>query len=204
MVPGDTAIARSYQGLAADVAWLLFFAPVGAAGVALLWSTLRKMGALEEAAEWFAQHTEHERVSSAYGKREGASAVRTEADPHGLESLGEAEVARLERQARRIALLLGSAVGGLLAGGGIFGLGYQLFFSRPYPDSAVSGTLTAAGLTIRFAILCGMCVLAGLVVLRQTFTRERGGWLVPLQVFTNLILVRWRKEQRARGDKRIR
>jgi hypothetical protein len=192
MVPGDSAIDRSYQGLAAGAAWFVFFAPVASAGVALLWSALRRMGAFE----WFARLAEPGRASSAHGEREGAGAGRTEADPHGLESLSALEVTKLDRLARRIVVLLGSTVGSLLVGVGIFGLGYLWLSSRTYSGSAVSGTLGAARITIEFAILSGASIVVGLVVLRQTFTREGGGWLVPLRVFTNLVLARWWKEQR--------
>lgn len=197
MVPGDSAIDRSYQGLAAGAAWFVFFAPVAVAGVALLWSALRRMGAFAAAAEWFAERMERGRAGSAHGKREGASAGRTEADPHGLESLSALEVTKLDRLARRIVVLLGSTVGSLLVGVGIFGLGYLWLSSRTYSGSAVSGTLGAARITIEFAILSGASLVVGLVVLRQTFTGESGGWLVPLRVFTNLVLARWWKEQRA-------
>jgi hypothetical protein len=197
MVPRDSAIDRSYQGLAAGTAWFVFFAPLTEAGVALLWSTLWKMGAFAYAAEWLAQRAERGRAGSAHGKRERASAGRTEADPHGLESLSALEVTKLDRLARRIVVLLGSTVGSLLVGVGIFGLGYLWLSSRTYSGSAVSGTLGAARITIEFAILSGASLGVGLVVLRQTFTGESGGWLVPLRVFTNLVLARWWKEQRA-------
>jgi hypothetical protein len=144
MVPGDSAIDLSYQGLAAGAAWFVFFAPLAAAGVALLWSTLWKMGAFALAAEWFARLAEPGRASPAHEKQGGASAGRAEADPHGLESLSALEVTRLERLARRIVVLLGSTVGSLLAGVGIFGLGYLWLSSRTHSGSAISGTLGAA------------------------------------------------------------
>jgi hypothetical protein len=200
MVPGDSAIDRSSQGLAAGAAWFVFFAPVAVAGVALLWSALRRTGAFAAAAEWFAERMERGRSGSVHGKREGASAGHTEADPHGLESLSAPEVTRLDRLARRIVVLLGSTVGSLLVGVGIFGLGYLWLFSGPY-GSAVSGTLSAARIAIEFAILSGVSIVVGLVVLRQTFTGENGSWLVPLRVFTNLVLARWWKEQRMQEKK---
>jgi hypothetical protein len=201
MVPGDSAIDLSYQGLAAGAAWFVFFAPLAAAGVALLWSTLWKMGAFALAAEWFARLAEPGRASPAHEKQGGASAGRAEADPHGLESLSALEVTRLERLARRIVVLLGSTVGSLLAGVGIFGLGYLWLSSRTHSGSAISGTLGAARITIEFAILSGMSLVAGLVVLRQTFTGENKGWLAPLRVFTNLVLARWWKERRTQEKK---
>jgi hypothetical protein len=200
MVPGDSAIDRSSQGLAAGAAWFVFFAPVAAAGVALLWSALRRMGAFADAAELFGRLAEPGRASSAHGEREGATAGRTEADPHGLESLSTLEVTRLERLARRIVVLLGCTVGSLLVGVGIFGLGYLWLFSGPY-GSAVSGTLSAARISIEFAVLSGASSAVGLVVLRQTFTGENGSWLLPLRVFTNLVLARWWKEQRMQEKK---
>jgi hypothetical protein len=164
------------------------------------------MGALDDAAELFARRAERGRVSSASGKREPASAGRTEADPHGLESLSALEAARLERLARRIAVLLGSLTGSLLAGVGIFGLGHLWLASRPYAGGSVYVAMATARISISFAILSGVSLVAGLMVLRRTFSGESRGWLVPLRVFTNLVLARWRMEQRARApeDRQIR
>jgi hypothetical protein len=174
--PGALPSDSSFVNLAAWAAWTVFFCPLAVAGVITIWSTLRKMGAL------------------GYGGVVFGSETR---DQHGVESLSTETAERLQRAASRAATILSLVAGTFLLGVGIFGLSYLLFFSQPYSSSSVYANLAAGRLEFYFALLSGVLVLAGLAILQRTFHNETGGWLLPLRVFTYLILRRSRAAQSA-------
>lgn len=186
-VPGDSGFAS----LATWAAWALFFAPLAIGGMALVWSALRKMGAFDLFAFWLQGHV---------GEPEGLVANATQFggivrggspdDPHGLESLSGETVERLHRTAARTAIILGGLTGALLLGVGFFGLGYLLVSSWADASNAIYGHLAVGRALIAFALFSGMLVLAGLTILQQTFRRDNGIWLLPLRIFTHMILRR--------------
>jgi hypothetical protein len=174
--PGALPSDSSFVNLAAWAAWAVFFCPLAIAGVTTIWSTLRKMGTLD------------------YGGVVSGSETR---DQHGVESLSTGTVERLQRAASRAATILSLVAGTFLLGVGIFGLSYLLFFSQPYSSNSVYANLAAGRLEFYFALLSGVLVLAGLAILQRTFHNETGGWLLPLRVFTYLVLRRSRAAQPA-------
>jgi hypothetical protein len=91
-LPGDSLFAS----LGAWATWALFFAPLGTGGVALAWSTLRNMGALEHFASWLGGRAGYPESYLAKSSQWGAVARDSESgDPHGLESLSAETVERL-------------------------------------------------------------------------------------------------------------
>ena len=177
--PNLSPTEMSFAKLAADVAWVLLFGPILAAGIAALWFALRKLGELDRLQVW-----REARVAQAFALQpsanlHGSSTFSTEEDFHDrLEALSAAEVAQLTERANRIAFLLGLAAGTFFVILGVFGL---ILVSSP--------SLRYSG-TIRFAIASGISILAGLKVLQRTFCKEDTSWLLPLRVFTHLVLRR--------------
>jgi hypothetical protein len=174
--PGALPSDSSFVNLAAWAAWTVFFCPLAIAGVLTVWSTLRKMGVL------------------GYGGVVSGSETR---DQHGVESLSTETAERLQRAASRAATILGLVAGTFLLGVGILGLSYLLLFSRPYSSSSVYANLATGRLEFYFALLSGIFLLSGLAILQRTFRKETGGWLLPLRVFTYLVLRQSRASERA-------
>jgi hypothetical protein len=111
-------------------------------------------------------------------------------DPNGLENLSAKTVERLQHIAVRAAAILSGLAGTFLLGIGIFGLAHFLFFSQPYSGSSVYAALATGRVAIAFALLSGILVLLGAAVLQRTFRKENSSWLLPLRVFTYMILSR--------------
>ncbi|HKW64331.1 MAG TPA: hypothetical protein VJN89_17395 [Candidatus Acidoferrum sp.] len=177
--PNPSPAETSSLKLAAAVAWFVFFGPILIAGLALFWSALRKLGALDRLEAW-----REERVARAYGlapggNPQGSRFFANEENFHAqLGALGTEEVARLTQRGNRIALLLGLSAGIFFVLIGVFGL---ILVSSP--------SLRYSG-TIRFAIASGICILAGLKVLQRTLYKENNAWLLPLRAFAHLVLRR--------------
>jgi len=176
--PGALPSDSSFVDLAAWATWTVFFCPLAIAGVLTVWSTLPKMGAL------------------GYGGVVSGSETR---DQHGVESLSTETAERLQRAASRAATILGLVAGAFLLGVGIFGLSYLLLFSRPYSSSSVYANLATGRLEFYFAVLSGILLLSGLAILQRTFRKENSGWLLPLRVFTYVVLRQSRAGERARS-----
>lgn len=162
----------------------------------MVWSTLRKMGALDQFASWLWDRAGRPDTFLAKSSQSVGIIPRSKQDdPHGLESLSAETVERLQRSAARAATILGALTGASLLGIGIFGLVYLLLFSGPYASSSVYVPLATGRLTISFALFSGMLVLLGFTILQRTFRRDNNGWLLPLRVFTHIIVRRWTGEQ---------
>jgi hypothetical protein len=205
-LPGDSGFAS----LAAWAAWALFFAPLAVGGMALVWSGLRKMGALDRFAFWLEERTGRPNALVADPTQFGGS-VRggTHDDPHGLESLNTETVQRLQRTAGRVATILGGLVGAFLLGVGVFGLAYLLISSRADAGNSIYNHFAVGRAMTAFALSSGMMVLLGFTILQKTYRRDNSGWLFPLRVFTYIILRRQASErtglagQRQSGTKQL-
>jgi hypothetical protein len=201
--PGSLPTDASFANLAATIAWLLFFGPVAAAGVAIAWSTLRKMDAFDPVAFWLHRHTGISDGLAANHSHPSAIILMDQRDDRqGLESLSAESVKRLHRIGTRTAVILGGLVGAFLLAVGIFGLVSLLFFSRPSSGASVYPALLTARIAIYFAVASGISVLLGLAILQRTFRRENTGWLIPLQVFTRAILRNRQPDLRAKSVNR--
>jgi|SRR5690242_12274963 len=171
--PSPTSLDTSFAKLAGWVAWFVFFGPIGAAGLIVLSSTLRKSGALERLGALCEKWIPQEITSG--GKPPNSRSFRGEEGPHdGLESLGDEKVAQLTKRAHQIAILLGLFAGAFFVLLGIFGL--------------MLAKVSTLRLTIDFAILSGISILAGLVILQRTLRKEDNAWLLPLKLFTLRVL----------------
>jgi hypothetical protein len=189
--PGTLPQDSSFANLGAGAAWALFFGPLAVAGAAMVWSTLRKRSGLDHFASWLGDRAEQPDIylakSSPWG---GVARGNGSGDPHGLESLSAETVERLKRSAARAATILGVLAAAFLLGIGIFGLGYLLLFSGPSASSSIYVPLGTGRVTISFAVFCGILVFVGITILQQTFRRENSSWLLPLRLFTYLIVKR--------------
>jgi hypothetical protein len=198
--PGILPQDSSFANLGAWAAWALFFGPLAVAGVAMVWSTLRKMGALDHFASWLGDRAGQPDPYLAKSSQWGGVARGSESgDPHGVESLSAETVERLQRSAARAATILGALAGAFLLGIGILGMVSLLFFSGSTASNSIYVPLPTGRLTITFALFSGMMVLLGLAILQQTFRRENNSWLLPLRVFTYMIVRR-----RQAGEPNIR
>jgi len=95
----------NFAKLAADFAWFVFFGPIAVAGLALLWSILRKISAPDSI------ETLGERIFHSEGNFH-----------EGSEGLSDEEAADLIKRAHRIAIVLGLASGTFLIVIGTLGL----------------------------------------------------------------------------------
>jgi hypothetical protein len=183
-LPGDSLFAS----LGAWAAWAVLFAPLAIGGVALVWSTLRDIGALDQFALFLTKVVP-------YG---GIVPECKTGDPHGLESLSTEKVEGLQRTATRAATILGGLAGAVMLGAGVFGLAYLLVLSRTYPSNSIYDHFEVGRVMISFALFSGMLVFLGFTVLRRTFSRENNSWLLLLRVFTYTIVRRGQANARAR------
>lgn len=171
--PGSTPLDTSFAKLGGWVAWLVFFGPIGAAGLIVLLSGLRKLGALDLLGAFYEKWIAPKIPSG--GKPPSSRSFPGEEAPHdGLKNLGDEEVAQLTKRAHQIAILLGLFGGAFFVLLGVFGL--------------MLAKVSALRLTIDFAILSGISILAGLAILQRTFRREDNAWLLPLKLFTLRVL----------------
>jgi hypothetical protein len=179
-VPGDS----SFANLAAWAAWAVFFAPLAIGGAALVWSTLQKRGRLDQVALSMEDRVGRpDRQLANTIQFGGIARGGRPGDPHGLESLSAETAERLQRTAARAATILGALTGASLLCIGIVGL-VSLFFFSPLP----AGTIT-------FALFSGMLVFPGFAILQRAFHRDSNSWLLPLRLFTHIVLKR-RGEER--------
>jgi hypothetical protein len=107
-LPGDS----SFANLGIWAAWALFFGPLTVAGVATVWSTLRKMSALDQVATWLSDRAVLPDALLVNTERFGGIVHGGEiGDPLGLENLSAETVKRLQRIAARAATILGGSQG---------------------------------------------------------------------------------------------
>lgn len=196
--PTQSPADSGFVSLGAWTAWILFFGPVAATGLLTILFTLRKAGVLEATAVW---------LEKLIGQSGGLQADKFEArsprnednDPHGLESLSAEKVEQLKLRATRVAFFLGVFAGLSLLVIGVIGLVCLSSISRPYAGSTPAMGFGTVRFTITFAVLSGMSLLLGLVILQRTFRKENSAWMLPLRVFTYTVLRRERVSQRARS-----
>lgn len=171
--PAETSLGK----LAAAVAWFLFFGPIMLAGFAAIWFALRRLGTLDWLAAWREERVARDYAQGPGSRPNNASVYGSEESSYDrLETLSAEEVERLTQRGRRIAVLLGLSAGAFLVLVGLFGL--TLLSSSPLRFSG----------TISFAEASGICILVGLALLQRTFRKENNAWLLPLKLFTHLVL----------------
>ena len=179
--PNPLPSEKSLEKLAAGVAWLLFFGPITLAGLAALWFSLRRLGALDRLAAWREERVAQDDALHPGENSNSSTTLAGAGNSHDdLEVLSVADVTRLTEKANRIAFFLGLSAGAFLVVVGVFGL--TLVSSSPLRYSG----------TISFAIGSGTSILSGLAVLQRTLRKEDSAWLLPLRLFTHLVLRKWR------------
>lgn len=171
--PRPTPLDTSFAKLAGWVAWIVFFGPIWAAGLIILSSALGRLGALDRLRAFREKWIAQEIASGA--KLQDSRTFRSEEALHdGLESLSDEKVARLTKRAHQTAMLLGLFAGAFLVLLGVFGL--------------MLAKVSVLRLTIDFAILSGISILAGLAILQRTLRKKNNAWLLPLKLFTLRVL----------------
>jgi len=100
----------------------------------------------------------------------------------GREPLDDATRRRLDHLSARAARVSGIVLGVFFV---VLGLtGFLLAWTQSYRPN---GGFIPFGLALRFLVACGVSVLAGAFILRETFAESKTGWLVPLRVFTAIV-----------------
>ena len=115
------------------------------------------------------------------------------------EPLDDATRRHLDHVATRAARLAGVISGSLLLTGGT--AGFVLAWIQAYRPSTFTGLhpgLASFRITLYFLLACGGCVLLGLYILRETFSRPRTGWLAPLGVLGAVVRRKAEAEQAQR------
>lgn len=171
--PGPTSLDTSFAKLAGWVAWVVFFGPIGAAGLVMFSSALDKAGALDRLRDFREERIAQE-MATCVKPQDSSTFCSEEALHDGLKSLGDEKVAQLTRRAHQIAVLLGLLAGAFFVLLGVFGL--------------MLAKVSTLRLTIDLAISSGISILAGLAILQRTFRKENNAWLLPLKLFTLRVL----------------
>jgi hypothetical protein len=78
---------------------------------------------------------------------------------------------------------------------GIFGLGYLLISSRAVASNSIYEHFAMGRAMTAVAMFSGIMVLLGITILQQTFRRDNSGWLLPLRMFTYIVLRRRASER---------
>jgi hypothetical protein len=121
------------------------------------------------------------------------------------EPLDDATAHRLGEMATRTAKLVGCVVGLLFLGSGLTGfvLGW-IYTHRPIePYSSLHYELANFRLIGVFLVGCGLAVIFGGVILRETFAKPKTSWLIPLRAFTAIagrrLVTEEQQERKKRG-----
>jgi TRAP-type C4-dicarboxylate transport system permease small subunit len=186
-----SSVAGPYAGpnrLVGVVGWLVLFGPfAGGGGYGLMrtWRHLRRAQTERRSTQPVqiispAHHVSAQRPSSRWGQ----------ITDHAItQPLDDATRQNLDQLAARAARITGIVVGILFLGAGLAGFLLSWIQGHRPSDalSALNGGLTSFRLTIYFLVGCGISVLLGAFILRETLTRPRTGWLVPLQTLNAVV-----------------
>lgn len=128
----------------------------------------------------------------------GASTARFRTH-HFNEPLDDDSRRRLDRLAARAAKAIGITIGMFFVGLGL--AGFFLAWMQGHQPPA-RGEVTSFGFALRFLVVCGVSVLVGAVILRETFAQPKTGWLAPLRVLTVIASRKLNEEERERRNDR--
>lgn len=170
-----------FNRLAAELSWALFFGPFALLGLyALVRACVTSYRVLLERRR--ADGIEIlPPLSGAAIETGDAAAATSRTDSPLKEPLDDSTRRRLDQFVARAVRVSGIVVGMLFVGLGLAGFLWAWTQEhRPFPNSG----LVSVAFALRFLIVCGVFVLLGAYILRETFARPKTGWLAPLGVFT--------------------
>ncbi len=194
------AIAGPYPSLndlVAVVGWLVLFGPFAIAGLYSLfraWKNFQRAQAERQFAEPVTV------LPPIYnGPMPPRQLLPPEPSPRVpiTEPLDDATRRHLDQVASRAARITGTVFGSLLLLGGIAGLTLAWIQTHRPPSglARIHFGLKSFRITVYFLVSCGVSVLLGLYILRETFSKPKTGWLVPLQVFGAIVQRKSKTEQ---------
>jgi hypothetical protein len=189
----DYTIDRSFGWMGAWSSWFVIFFPMFLAGAWLVYSIAHNM----DSEEFFRRLRGNGRAASA---RNGVHEVEVlgplespaRSPARRIESVSDADAARLQKGVDRTLSVLGVLAGSFLIFCGIFGVIYFSFFVPAYPGRSDYGAWLLHRMTARIIMASVLGIIFGVAVLVRTFAREDTSWLIPLRIFNKQILFRLR------------
>ena len=187
-----SAVAGPYAGanrLVGVASWVVLFGPfaaLGGYGLVHAWGRFRRAQAEQRAAEPV-QILPPAHPASAQAAT--FAAVTNRPDRGIKEPLDDSTRRHLDQLAARAARIIGIVVGMffLLSGSTGFFLGWLQTHHPSDAFTSLHGGIVEFRVTVYFLVGCGLSVLAGCFILRETFARPRTTWLVPLRGFTAIV-----------------
>lgn len=185
------------SSLVTVLSWLVLFLPIAILGISVLWFTLRQMqkgkplGRSQDRIQVEIMPPESQNIPHSRESERGHFA-QTVAEP-----LDEATTLRLDKLADRAIRIVSVTAGLLLLLGGMAGFVLMWLYShQPVARTSLPlVTLLSTG--------CGLIVILGLIVLRETFKKSGTEWLAPLRVFTLIASRRAATEESVRRHKSL-
>lgn len=169
------------SGIVLVLGWMVFFLPIALLGAGISAAAIR-----------------HLRRAGYMGGSEAKVQIMPQQAPavlHGhaqelrTEPLDEATTRHLGEVADRAARIFGAGTGALLLVGGLAGFAMAWIYTyRPMVGrTSWQYQVGSFRLLTSFLLACGLAVLAGLFILRDTFRKPSHEWLLPLKVFTGIV-----------------
>ncbi len=171
----------------AAACWFVLFGPFAALGAYWLWCAVKRLQIVLATRS----RPGHMEVLLPASSNATQSAHREETSGYSssvshTEPLDDAIAHRLGEIATRTAKVLGCVIGLLFLGSGLAGfvLGW-IYTHRPIePHSSLHYELANFRLIGVFLVGCGLAVIFGGIILRETFAKPKTSWLIPLRAFT--------------------
>lgn len=183
-IRASRSISRSYGDppMVAFLIYLVLFAPFAVIGSLVLWSGLNKA-----TGNW---------PRRALGQLVDTLVGLFTAEPqHSLEPLDERTKKRLDAASTNFAKMLGVVAGAVLILLGISGLVAEAV--EFYSSASHSGWYPSR-LQMTFVIACGLAIVGGAIIVRDTLRKANDSWLVPLKIFTAVVSARVASDQARR------
>jgi hypothetical protein len=185
--------------------WLILFGPFAALGGYWLWCALKRLQVVLAAQSRTGQMDVLLPASSkAMQSAQGWEISRYSSSFSPTEPLDDAIAHRLGEIATRTAKLIGCVVGLLFLGSGLTGfvLGW-IYTHRPIEAySSLHYELANFRLIGVFLVGCGLAVIFGGIIVRESFAKPKTSWLIPLRAFTAIAGRRLVAEERAAKKER--
>jgi hypothetical protein len=169
------------NSLIAIASWLVLFAPFAFLAFWILFSGIQKLRR-----SLMLRRSPAVELLPPEGPRSQRATTSSE-----LGSLDDFTVKRMGELGNRCAKVVGAAAGILLVVSGTVGFieAWKYTHSTVGP-STVHYEMAAFRLIGAFLVGCGLAIIGGWVILRSTFRKETGMWLIPLKLFASIVGMR--------------
>lgn len=169
------------SGIVLVLGWMVFFLPIALFGAGISAATIRHL-------RW-AGYLGGSEVKVKIMPPQAPSVLDRSAQQVRTEPLDEATTRHLGEVADRAARIFGVGTGALLLVGGLAGFAMAWIYTyRPMVGrTSWQYQIGSFRLLTSFLLACGLAVLAGLFILRDTFRKPSHEWLLPLMVFTGIV-----------------